>query len=71
MGGNGYCPCRYCTAPRRHAGCHASCDEYIRWADKKAKEKRAAYAEKIAAGVVADLKRESVMRNLRKHGRKR
>ena len=25
------CPCKYCVAPKRHAGCHAKCQEYIDW----------------------------------------
>ena len=25
------CPCRYCVAPKRYPGCHASCPEYKDW----------------------------------------
>lgn len=32
------CPCRFCTTPKRHTGCHATCDEYIEWNDDHKKK---------------------------------
>lgn len=35
--------CRHCTAPKRHAGCHSSCPEYLAssaaWQEEQARER--------------------------------
>ncbi len=28
------CPCRFCKTPKRHSGCHSTCEEYISWDDE-------------------------------------
>lgn len=33
------CPCKGCTAPKRHTACHGHCKEYIDWA-KEVKTKK-------------------------------
>ena len=32
------CPCKYCVAPERHAGCHSACDKYTKWNIKHQQE---------------------------------
>lgn len=28
------CPCKLCIPPKRHTGCHGTCEEYISWDDE-------------------------------------
>lgn len=39
--------CRYCTAPKRHPGCHSTCPEYLK--DKAEHERRKEQLDKERA----------------------
>ena len=42
------CPCRFCVAPERHAGCHATCDKYKTWNAAHQEELAKLYAQRKA-----------------------
>ena len=39
--------CNGCVAPKRHAGCHATCPEYLKEHEQHVAEKQARQQEKI------------------------
>lgn len=62
------CPCKYCVAPRRHSGCHSSCQAYIEWKEQLNNENEKEKADKQTQCALSDFKRAGVEKALRKNG---
>lgn len=59
------CPCKGCEPPRRAAGCHGTCEDYVAWQQEynalKAEEKKAKINEMASCGYIV-----SAIKNMKK-----
>lgn len=61
--------CRDCVPPKRHAGCHATCPEYILENKKHAEERESQYRKRVAIQGACSMRDEAVTKIMNKRRR--
>ena len=47
------CPCEGCTEPKRHIGCHATCPEYVPWAEERRRRSEEEFKRRQSGGTIS------------------
>ena len=63
--------CYGCKPPKRHAGCHATCPEYIAENKQHTEEREASYRKRVAVQGVYAMRDEAVTKALKHIERKK
>ena len=62
--------CEHCVPPKRYPGCGAKCPEYIEEKAADAEKKKKEYQRKKIDGGICYQRTKSVVKAMRRHGRK-
>ena len=62
--------CKGCVPPKRHAGCHSTCEEYIRCRNEYEEIKKDVERKKRAEGLYQGYKKHVVHRAIKRRGDK-
>lgn len=64
------CPCKECVPPKRHYGCHGSCEPYTEWAKNRREAVDALRKEADTAADIRKLHAGAVRKVMRGGGKK-